>query len=252
MKKVLITGGSEGIGLEIAKLLARQGDELTLVARNKEKLGRAIAKLEGKNHSFLTADLSGKEGTLLIVNHLSQNHYDVLINCAGAGMYGRFEELPVDAQRKMMQLNMISLTELAHGYIKNAKKGDSLVNIASTLGVTSFPGLAVYAATKAYVTSFSDSLWWENKSRDVYVLGFCPGATSTSFHETAGEKKDIFPKFVLQQPEQVAKELVNALNQRRKPRAVSGIVNKSMLFFQRFMTRKMAVNMMGSFSPVKK
>ena len=251
MKRILITGGSDGIGFETAKLLALDGDRLTLVARNKEKLELAISRIPGSGHSYLLADLSAKEGADEIAAHIRENHYDVLINCAGVGMYGRFENMDMKELIKMMQLNMISLTVLSHTYIKNAKSGDSLINVASTLGVTSFPGLAVYAATKAFVGSFSDSLWWENKKRGIYVVGFCPGATATSFHATAGENKDIFPKFVLQDPVAVAKELVRSLKMRGKPRAVSGAVNRSMLFFQRFLSRKMTVNMMGIFSPVK-
>ncbi len=252
MKKILITGASDGIGLEVAKLLAQQGNELTLVARNPQKLEKAMEMIEGKGHGFLTADLSKKDEVHKIADHITQIHYDVLINSAGVGLYGRFEELPMDQLATMMNLNMIGLTKLSQVYIKNAKRGDSLVNIASTLGVTSFPGLAVYAATKAYVTSFSDSLWWENKDRGIYVLGFCPGATSSNFHEHSGGSKNFFPKFILQSPGQVAKELVGALANRKKPRAVSGPLNRSMLFFQRFLSRRTTVNMMGSFSPLKK
>jgi short-subunit dehydrogenase len=252
MKKVVITGASEGIGLEIAKLLARDGNQLLLVARNKEKLEEVIKNLPGAGHHFLVADLSKKEDVHTISDHIENNHYDVLINNAGAGMYGRFEELPIAAQVNMIQLNIIGLTKLAHSFIKTAKAGDSLVNLSSTLGTTSFPGTAVYAATKAYVSNFSDSLWWENKTRGVFVLGFCPGVTQTNFHQTAKGDEDIFPRFIIQTPEAVAGELVRALKRRRKPKVVSGGINRFMLFFHRFLGRKMVVNMMGGFSPVKK
>jgi short-subunit dehydrogenase len=251
MKKILITGASDGIGLEIAKLLAQEGSQLLLVARNKEKLKKVIDNLPGEGHGFLVADLSNREDTNAIADHISKNHYDVLINNAGVGMYGRFEEMPLDEQANMMDLNMHGLTILAHSYIKNAKKNDSLVNMASTLGTTSFPGLAVYAATKAYVINFSEALWWENKNRGVYVLGFCPGVTSTTFHKTSGDAKDLFPRFIIQTPEAVARKLIQALKKRSKPKAVSGGMNRSMLFFHRFLSRKMVVNMMGIFSPVK-
>jgi len=91
-EKILITGSSDGIGLEIAKLLAEEGNQLMLVARNKEKLIKVIEKLPGKEHQFLVADLSKKESAHAIADHISQNHYDVLINNAGVGMYGRFEK----------------------------------------------------------------------------------------------------------------------------------------------------------------
>jgi uncharacterized protein len=251
MKKILITGASEGIGLEIAKLMAPETNQLTLVARNKEKLERLIAELPGSGHQLIVADLSRKEDVHSVAAHISQNHYEILINNAGIGMYGRFEEMPLDQQANMLHLNIYGLTVLSYSFIKNAKDGDSLVNVSSTLGTTSFPGMAVYAATKAYVTNFSESLWWENKKRGVYVLGFCPGVTLTRFHDSAGGSSDKFPKFICQTALEVAGELVQALKKRKKPKAVSGASNRFMLFFQRFLSRKMVLNMMGSFSPVQ-
>jgi hypothetical protein len=249
MKKILITGASGGIGLETAKLLAAGGNQLMLVARNKEKLEKVIENLPGEKHEFLAADLSKKEEVHRIADHIAQNHYDVLINNAGVGMYGRFEEMSWSEQANMMHLNMYGPTILAYHFIRNAKKGDSLVNISSTLATTSFPGLAVYAATKAYLNSFSESLWWENKKRGIYVLGFCPGVTRTAFHGASGPD-EMFPNFIIQTPGQVAGELVRALKKRRKPKVVSGGVNRFMLFFHRWLSRKMVVNMMGGFSPI--
>jgi len=250
MKKILITGASEGIGLEIAGQFAQAGNQVTLVSRNRDKLEKAIARLTGSGHQYILADLSKKEDAHLVADHIGQNHYDILVNNAGIGMYGRFEEMPLNEQISMVHLNIYSLTVLSHSYIKHARPGDSLVNIASTLGTTSFPGTAVYAATKAYVTNFSESLWWENKKRDIYVLGFCPGVTLTRFHNSAGGSSDKFPKFICQTPLAVAKEMIRALEKRKKPKTVSGTPNRLMLFFHRFLSRKMVVNMMGSFSPV--
>jgi uncharacterized protein len=249
-EKILITGASEGIGLEAALLLAEQGNQITLVSRNKAKLEKAVSILEGEKHGFLVADLSRKEDAHLVADHISENHYDLLINNAGIGIYGRFEEMQMTAYATMMNLNMIGLTLLSLSFIKSAKKGDCLVNVASTLGCTSFPGLAVYAATKAYVLNFSESLWWENKRRGVYVMGFCPGVTRTKFHESSGGSYDPFPKFISQTPRQVAIELIHALQRRKKPKTVSGAMNRFMLFFHRFLSRKMIVNMMGGFSPL--
>jgi uncharacterized protein len=251
MKKILITGASEGIGLELAKILAKEGNQLTLVARNKEKLNKVIEALPGNGHDAFAADLSKKEDTHRLADHISKNHFDTLINNAGIGMYGRFEQLPLDQQANMLHLNVYGLTVLSYSFIKTASKGDSLVNLASTLGTTSFPGTAVYAATKAYVTNFSESLWRENKKRGIYVLGFCPGVTLTRFHESSGGSSDNFPKFICQTASEVASELVRALKKRSKPKAVSGVANRFMLFFHRFLSRKMVVNMMGGFSPVK-
>jgi short-subunit dehydrogenase len=252
MKKILITGASDGIGLEIARLLAQKGNQLLLVARNSEKLEKALVTLSGTGHRMLAADLSKKEDVHVVAGEMEKNHYDVLVNNAGAGMYGRFEQMAYHDQVTMMNLNMTALMVLSHAYIKNSKPGDSLVNVSSTLGSTSFPGAAVYAATKAFVTSFSESLWWENKKRDVYVLGFSPGVTKTPFHAVAGGSQELWPAFITQTPHQVAQELVQALEKRRKPKAVANSLNRMMLFVQRFMSRKTVVNMMGTFSPIDK
>ena len=251
MKKILITGASEGIGFETAKQLAQEGNQITMVARNPDKLEKAVKSLAGTGHSVISADLSKKDDVHVIIDHMVQNHYDVLINNAGVGMYGRFDEMPLEQQANMMRLNMFGPTPLCLAYLKNGKRGDAIVNVASTLGITSFPGTAVYAATKAYIVNLSEALWYENKKKGIYVMAFCPGVTDTNFHSTAGESQDKFPKFIIQTPAQVAKELIRALHKRSKPVVVSGAVNRSMLFFQRFMSRKMIVNMMGGFSPVK-
>jgi short-subunit dehydrogenase len=125
------------------------------------------------------------------------------------------------------------------------------VNVASVLGTTSYPGAAVYSASKAYVTNFSESLWWEYKTKGIYVVGFCPGPTYTEFHNAAGGDKNNFPRFVMQSGEQVAKRLVHALLKRSRPKIVSGNFSHAMIFLQKLMTRTMAVNMMGSFTPIK-
>jgi short-subunit dehydrogenase len=249
--KILITGASDGIGLDAAKILASKNNEITLVARSKDKLEKALASLQGKGHQIIVADLRKKDDVDALKEKIEANNYEVFINNAGVGMYGRFTEMPLSEQVKMMNLNMNALTALSYFYLNHAKKGDALVNVASTLGTTSYPGAAVYAATKAFVTSLSESLWWENKNKGIYVLGFCPGATYTNFHHVSGGDKDSFPKFAMQMPEQVAKELISALEKRKKPKVISGGINRFMVGFQKLMSRKMVVGMMAGFGPLK-
>ena len=93
MKKIIITGASDGIGLEIARLLAREGNTLTLVARSQEKLERAFSEFLGSGHTFLVADLCKKDEVHKVDELMERQHYDVLINNAGVGMYGRFDEI---------------------------------------------------------------------------------------------------------------------------------------------------------------
>jgi len=251
MKKILITGGSDGIGLAIARLLADRGNRITIVARNGQKLKNAVRSLTGEGHRIIALDLSVEEEINLLKPIIQTERYGLLINCAGMGKYGRFTELPLSEQLKMMDLNMKALTILSYCYLKHAAPDDALINIASVLGTTSYPGAAVYAATKAFVTSLSESLWWEYKDRGIYVVGACPGGTYTNFHELSGGSKDSFPKSVMQTPDEVAKEIVRALDKRRKPKIVSGSINKIMLFSQKFLSRRTAVSMMADFGPLK-
>ena len=249
--KALITGASEGIGLEIAKTFAAKNYEVTLVARSKEKLEKALAALPGKGHELILADLSKREDVDALKEKIELNRYSVFVNNAGVGMYGRFTDMPLSEQVKMMNLNMTALTVLSYFYLNAAKKGDTLINIASTLGTTSYAGASVYAATKAYVTSLSESLWWENKNGGIYVMGFCPGATYTNFHKVSGGDKDDFPKFTMQTAEQAVKELERAFEKRNKPKVVSGGLNRFMISIQKLMSRKMVVGMMAGFGPLK-
>ncbi len=251
MKKILITGASDGIGLAVARILASKDNQITLVARRKDKLEKALNQLPGEGHHLIEADLSKKDSVDALKEKIETEKYDVFINNAGVGMYGRFTDMPLHDQVSMMNLNITALTVLSYFYLSNSKKGDALVNVASNLGNTSYPGAATYAATKAFVINFSENLWWEYKSKGVYVVGVCPGATYTAFHEVAGGDKDSFPKFVMQTPEQVAQELVKALERRSKPKVVTGTMNRFMVFFQKMMSRKMVVNMMAGFGPLK-
>ena len=111
------------------------------------------------------------------------------------------------------------------------------------------PGGSVYAATKSFVANFSESLWYEFKQKGVFVMGFNPGAAASDFHANAGGHTSDFPKFVMSSVEDVAEELVKALEKRRKPRVVQGWKNRFMLFGFKLLNRKSAVNIMGQLSP---
>lgn len=249
MKQVLITGASGGIGLETAKLLAKKDYQLTLVARTESKLEQAVKSLHGNGHSYIVADLTKKEDVDKIAAQLTNENYNVLINNAGAGLYGQFIDLDLDSQIGTMFLNMGSLVILSYAFLKNAKQGDALVNIASLLAHSSFPGASVYAGTKSFVANFSESLWFEFKKKGVNVIGFNPGAAKSDFHHNAGKDGKAFPEFVLSSTKQVAKELVNALETPNNPRVIQGWKNRMMLFGFKFLNRKSAINIMGQLSP---
>ena len=249
MKHVLITGASDGIGLAAAQRLAAEGAQLTLVARTEAKLQAALQSLPGNGHHYLVADLSGAEGVARVAHLIDTTPFDVFLNNAGAGLYGRLETLALDEQRQMMRLNMDAVTVLAYHYLRRARRGDALVNTGSFVGFTSMPGAAVYAATKAFVASLSESLWYEYKSQGVYVLGFNPGSVANNFHARAGGSPDTFPASNRQTTEAVVEELLRALARRSKPRVVAGGLNRLILFGQRWLPRSMAVNIMGGLGP---
>ncbi|MBE8720870.1 SDR family NAD(P)-dependent oxidoreductase [Sphingobacterium pedocola] len=249
MKTALITGASGGIGFEVAKRLAAQDYRLTLVARNEQKLKSLQELLGTDTHTILVADLTKKEDIQKVSNQVSTHGYDLLINNAGAGAYGKFVEISLEEQLDSMVLNMDAVVSLSYAFLNHAKPGNALVNVGSLLAHSSLPGGAVYAATKGFVANFSESLWYEFKNKGIFVTGFNPGAADSDFHSNAGRETSVFPKFVVSSVAEVADELINALNNRNKPRIVQGFKNRMMLFGFRFLSRKAAVNIMGQLSP---
>ncbi len=249
MKKALITGASMGIGLAFAKELAKNRYSLTLVARNTERLQSVIKNLSGTNHDFLSLDLSTNEGIESLINHIKNTKYDLLINNAGYGVYGDYLGKELSVYKNMLQLNVNALISFTYAFLENAKKGDALINIGSVIGTSTYSGAAVYAGTKGFVNTFTESLWDEFRRKGIYVCVLSPGVTLTDFHTVAGGKSDDYPKVFAQTPNQVALELMNALQKRSKPHIVSGFNNRMMLFFFRFLSRKMVVLIMGAFKP---
>jgi uncharacterized protein len=250
-RDVLITGGSDGIGLAVARLLAAEkGTRVMLVARDAAKLRDAVATLPGDAHDVIAADLSVPNDVQTVASHLESTHYDVLINNAGFGLYGRFSDLALEDQLRMMRLNMDSVVRLSHAYLRQARRGDALVNTASFLAYAPMPGAAAYSATKAFVATLSETLWWEYRNKGVYVLAFNPSVSTTRFHAAAGGSAAVYPRALVQPPETVAREMVAALRSRTTPRVITGFPTRMLVRLQRVVSSKMAVNMMGRNSPL--
>ena len=249
--EVLITGGSDGIGLAVARLLgADESTRVTLVARDVARLRDAVASVPGQGHRVIAADLSTAKDVETLARHIESQHYDVLINNAGFGLYGRFVDLSLDDQLRMMQLNMDSVVVLSHAYLRHAKRGDALVNTASCLAYAPLPGAAAYSATKAFVATLSELLWWEYRKRGIYVMGFSPSVVTTRFHSSAGGSTDRFPGVLVRSPEQAATELVAALRKRTAPRVITGFATRALVWLHGLVGSKTGIKMMSTSSTI--
>ncbi|USD22616.1 SDR family oxidoreductase [Microbulbifer variabilis] len=188
MEAALITGASGGIGLELAKIHAAKGGNLVLVARSEGKLLSLKQQLEkefGVQAMVIAEDLSDPLSAQRIFERTQGENVKVgtLINNAGFGGHGLFYQRDLEAEQSMMQVNMISLTNLTHLYLKGmvARNSGHILNVSSTASFIPGPLQAVYYATKAYVTSFSQALAEELNGTGVTVTALCPGAVATGF-----------------------------------------------------------------------
>ncbi|MGF1731591.1 SDR family NAD(P)-dependent oxidoreductase [Photobacterium kasasachensis] len=184
----LITGASGGIGLELARIHAQKGGDLVLVARSEDKLLTLKSELEAQYKIHVTViaeDLSLPESAQRIFEQTEALglQIDTLINNAGFGGHGLFHERELEADQAMMQVNMVSLTNLTHYYLKGmvARNNGRILNVSSTASFIPGPLQAVYYATKAYVTSFTQAIAEEVREYNVTATALCPGAVATDF-----------------------------------------------------------------------
>ena len=186
----LITGASGGIGLELAKIHAQKGGDLVLVARTLDKLEalkKDILSLHSVSITVIAEDLSdpGSADRIFKQTEALGIEVDVLINNAGFGGHGLFHERTLKDDQAMMQVNMVSLTNLTHHYVKGmvARKRGKILNVSSTASFIPGPLQAVYYATKAYVTSFTQAIAEEVAEFNVTATALCPGAVATGFQK---------------------------------------------------------------------
>ena len=190
MATALITGASNGIGLELARRLATDGTDLILVARSVDKLQAIATELSGRHGikaGVIGQDLGYEGAADELMQKLGDQRVDMLINNAGFGEFGTFIDADMKRLNQMVQLNVAALTSLAHAMGRRmvAQGGGQILNVASIAGFMPGPGAAVYYASKAYVLSFSDALNYELKGHNVQVTTLCPGPTDTGFATAA-------------------------------------------------------------------
>lgn len=201
MKNVaLITGASTGIGKEFAQIHAEKGGDLIITARSVDKLNQLKSALEEKYNSkvmVIVKDLSQASASREIYDEVKQAgiEIDYLINNAGFGGQGKFHERAWEQDLAMINLNIVALTALTRFFLPDFVKRNSgkILNVSSTASLMPGPLQAVYFATKAYVTSFSNAIASELHDTNITVTALLPGATETEFAKTSGlDKTELF------------------------------------------------------------
>lgn len=190
----LVTGASAGIGAEFARQLAPSCSVIVLIARRADRLVELAGELETAHPGLhvvpLEADLVDSEARLRVVDHLAAKGLapDLLVNNAGMGDYGEFASAEWPKVEAMLRLNVEALTHLTHALLPSmiSRKTGAILNVSSLASLLPIPDFAVYAATKAYVSSFSEALRLEVRGHGIRVSALCPGPVHTEFGEVAG------------------------------------------------------------------
>jgi uncharacterized protein len=236
MKRALITGASSGIGQALAQKLAARNYNLVLIARSAEKLASLCQQLTnqfGIQAQFIVADLRDPQAAEAIFEETQKRNWaiDLLINNAGIGSGGEFSQLSLKDELALLQLNNAALVAMTHLFLPQmqARKSGTIINVASMAAFVPVPYMAVYAASKVFVRSFTEAIAQECKPYNLHVMLLCPGLTKTNFNQAAGidnEKgKALTEGANLQTADEVAEEAMKGLDQ-KKQRVVSGLGNR--------------------------
>jgi uncharacterized protein len=232
----LITGASTGIGRELAKLFAKDGYHLVLVARNGSRLSELADELQksfGITAKTFPLDLTGGEAPQFLSDQLARENItiDVFVNNAGFGKLGAFSEVAYEESAGQIQLNITALTHLTKLFLAPMleRKSGKILNVASTAGFQPGPRMAVYYATKAYVISFSEALANELQGSGVTVTCLCPGVTETEFSTRAGTGNTKLLRYSrAMDAATVARDGYRAL-MKGKPLVISGFRNRLLM-----------------------
>ncbi len=255
MKKqtVLITGASGGIGLEFARLFAKEGFILVLVARSGDALDTIASELHtsyGTTVYSISADLSEQDAAAHLIKKLASKNLqiDILVNNAGFGDFSPFLTADIKKLKAMMMLNMVTLTELTRLLIPQMaeRKRGKILNIASTTAFLPGPLMAVYYATKAYVLSFSEAIAYELKDSGISVTALCPGPTASGFQQASHmDKSAIVNGKKLPTAAEVAQYGYDEL-MKGTTVAIHGWGNKLMTIFIKFIPRSIIPRIVAS------
>lgn len=249
MGQTLITGASAGIGAALAEVFAAHGHHLILVARRRETLETRAAELErkfGVKVACIPGDLADPQGPRRLFEAVTSEGLEVehLVNNAGVGLYGKFVATDLDAELKMIQLNVTSVVELTKRFLPGMvqRRSGRILNVASTAAFVPGPWMSIYYATKAFVLSFSEAIGYELGPDGITVTTLCPGPTESEFKVRAGsERSRLFEAIVMDAP-RVAREGYEGM-MKGKPLVIPGLRNKLIPIAARLVPRPLMVSL---------
>jgi len=251
----LVTGASSGIGRAFAVSLAASGSDLVLVARRADRLDELAARLRldhGADVEVLVADLTDDGDLEKVELRLGDETapVDLLVNNAGFATSGKFAELPIDGEVAEIRLNVLAPVRLTRAALPSMiEQGHGgVVNVSSITAFQPLPHWATYAASKAYLTSFSEAVHEEVRNQGVVVLALMPGFTHTEFHGHVGVPPVGIPGPMWMDAEQVVKSALAALGRRRASR-VPGLLNRLVAMVSRLTPRALSRRVVGRAGP---
>lgn len=233
-KYALITGGTSGIGYELAKLFAKDQYNLVLVARSEEELQKVAAELKqsGAEVTTIAKDLFKRESPMEVYNEVKAKgiQVDVLVNDAGQGQYGLFAETDINREMDIIQLNIGATISLVKCFLPEMlqRKEGKILNLSSIAGKTPGPYQSVYHGTKAFIQSFTEAIRSENKDSGVTITALLPGKTDTDFFNKAQMEDSKMMEQSGSDPADVAKDGYEAL-MAGEDMVISGFKNKMMV-----------------------
>ena len=249
--RALVTGASSGIGETFARRLAKRGDDLVLVARREDRLQALADELgaSGTDVEVLPADLTTDDGLAAVEHRLSSSTapVDLLVNNAGFGTSGPFAEMALERELEMIELNVVALVRLTRAAVDAmAERGaGAIVNVSSLASFQALPRTAIYAATKAFVTSFTEALADEARGSGVRLQALCPGMTRTEFHAVGSWDVDWLPGIAWQSSEAVVDASLAALGSGRVV-VIPGVVNKLAARASWLLPRRVVTRLVGA------
>ena len=242
-KTILITGASSGIGKAFANTLDSLGAKLILTARSEDKLNEMAKKMN--NAIVISGDLSDQKFPKELYKQVKKNNLnvDILINNAGFGFSGLFLDSSIDNYKDMLNVNVYSLMELSHLFLKDMveRKSGGIINISSLASFQPIPYFSIYAATKSFVTSFTSSLYEEYRDKGIKVLGVCPGYTRTNFNIRAKMQEKSVPGYTMTSQAVVDEALKAYL--RNDYLIVNGFINRFARFLISLLPSKLSLKL---------